>query len=128
MENVATCHSEGLGLPEESAFLLSFAKKRIPRFARFTVSVHRERDEATAFFRNMFGLGFVIARAKIHRLKPVLLKNLAIGGGEIYLADFSWVAADSVGFRAGVSGGAARRYCAGQLIFCFSSRAVRRGQ
>jgi hypothetical protein len=33
-EKVATCHSEGRGLPEESAFLLSFAKKRIPRFAR----------------------------------------------------------------------------------------------
>ena len=33
-EKVSTCHSEGRGLPEESAVLLSFAKKQIPRFAR----------------------------------------------------------------------------------------------
>jgi hypothetical protein len=34
VEKVATCYSEGRGLPEESAFLLSFANKRIPRFPR----------------------------------------------------------------------------------------------
>jgi hypothetical protein len=48
--------------------------------------------------------------------------------GSDYLADFSCAAASSVEGRAGVSGGAARKYCAGQLIDCFSSRAVRKGQ
>src|ERR1700686_4740483 len=33
----------------------------------------------------------------------------------------------SKGFLAGESGGAARKYCAGQLTVCFSSRAARSG-
>src|SRR5580704_4269819 len=32
------------------------------------------------------------------------------------------------GFRSGESGGAARRYCTGQLVVCFRSRAARSGQ
>jgi hypothetical protein len=34
VEELATSHSEGLGLPEESAFLGFGEEKQIPRFAR----------------------------------------------------------------------------------------------
>jgi hypothetical protein len=46
-EKLATSHSEGLGLPEESAFFGFGEEKQIPRFAR---------DDKKHFFRSLFSL------------------------------------------------------------------------
>jgi hypothetical protein len=46
-EKLASCHSEGQGLPEESAVSWSREEKQIPRFAR---------DDKKYFPRSLFSL------------------------------------------------------------------------
>jgi hypothetical protein len=66
-EKLTTSHSEGLGLPEESAFPGFGEEKQIPRFAR---------DDKKHFSRSLFSLGVSIcdpAHTPACKLKPVLL-------------------------------------------------------